>query len=43
LEGNLLDNKIVTINAKGLVNSLRGEDDGICFFGIEKDKNVIKY
>ncbi len=31
----------LTINAKGLENALRGEEDGICFFGIEEKKDVL--
>jgi hypothetical protein len=36
----MLNNIKLTINAKGLKNGLRGEEDGICFFGIEEKKDV---
>jgi hypothetical protein len=35
-----LNEKKLIINAKGMENGLRGEEDGICFFGTAEKKNV---
>ncbi len=44
IEGNLLNGNKLTINAKGLVEGLRLEEDGISFFGTrEKNLDVFLY
>jgi hypothetical protein len=37
-----LNSHKLTINAKGLVNGLREEEDGICFLGTGEKKDVNK-
>ena len=39
--GEMLKQKEVLINAKGVVNGLREKDDGIVFFGKDKTKNDV--
>ena len=39
--GEMLKEKEVLINAKGVVNGLREKDDGIVFFGKDKTKNDV--
>lgn len=39
----MLNNNILKINAKGLENGLRGQDDGICFLGNDEKKEVLDY
>ncbi len=41
IEGNMLNGNKLKINAKGLINGLRGEEDGICFLGDDSKKDVI--
>jgi hypothetical protein len=36
----MLNSMKLTINAKGLENGLRAEEDGICFFGNGEKKDV---
>ena len=43
IEGNILNNKLLLINAQGLVNGERKEKDGIAFFGtsLKKDDKIV--